>query len=215
MIAARGREPRDDLITHLVESEIDGAPIPDDEIVEMCNLVLGGGVDTTTALLGHAFHYLDEHPEVRPRLLEDSSFMSTAIEEWLRYFSPTQALARTATRDVEVGGQLVKEGERVLVCWAAANHDPESFDRHDEIVLDRFPNRHAAFGLGAHRCLGSNVTRAETAIVLEEVLRRVPDYRLVPGAAVRYDDIGVVNGWAGMPATFTPGHRVGNGTLSG
>jgi cytochrome P450 len=215
VIAERKREPRDDLITRLVQAEIEGAPIPDDEIVEICSLVLGGGVDTTTGLIGHALNYLDQHPEVRPRLHDDPAFMASAVEEWLRYYSPTQALARTATRDVEVGGQLVKEGERVLICWAAANHDPDAFDRHDEIVLERFPNRHAAFGLGAHRCLGSNFTRAEITIVLEEVLRRMPDYKLVPGGAVHYEDIGTVNGWARMPATFTPGPRVGDGTLPG
>jgi cytochrome P450 len=215
VIADRKQEPRDDLITRLVEAEIDGAPIPDDEIVEMCNLVLAGGVDTTTGLIGHALHYLDQHPEVRPRLLDDPAFMASAVEEWLRYYSPTQALARTANRDVAVGGRLVKQGERVLMCWAAANHDPAAFDDHDQIVLDRFPNRHAAFGLGAHRCLGSNFTRAEITIVLEEVLRRLPDYRLVPGAAAPYEDIGTVNGWARMPATFTPGTRVGDGRFPG
>jgi cytochrome P450 len=105
----------------------------------------------------------------------------------------------------------VREGERLLLCWASANHDPDAFELPNEIRLDRFPNRHAAFGLGAHRCLGSNFARAETAIVLEEVLRRMPDYRL--DDTQRYQSIGIVNGWVRMPATFTPGAPVSDGQL--
>jgi cytochrome P450 len=96
----------------------------------------------------------------------------------------------------------------VLICWAGANRDDTVFDRADEVLVDRFPNRHAAFGLGAHRCLGSNFTRAEFTIVIGQVLRRIPDYELTDGA-VRYESIGVVNGWHHLPARFSPAAKVG------
>jgi cytochrome P450 len=207
-IPERRRAPRDDLLSRLTQAEIDGELLSDETIVEISNLVLGGGLDTTTALIGHAITYLNEHPDLRKRLLDEQDALALFCEELLRYYSPTQALARTATTDVEVGGQTIRAGERVLICWAGANRDDTVFDRADEVLVDRFPNRHAAFGLGAHRCLGSNFTRAEFTIVMERVLRRMPDYELTDGA-VRYESIGVVNGWHRLPARFSPGAKVG------
>jgi cytochrome P450 len=208
VIPERRRAPRDDLLSRLTQADIDGELLSDDTIVEISNLVLGGGVDTTTGLIGHAITYLNDHKDLRPRLLDQEGALPLLCEELLRHHSPTQALARTATTDVEIGGQMIRAGERVLICWAGANHDDTVFDQPDEVVVDRFPNRHAAFGLGAHRCLGSNFTRAEFAIVIEQVLRRMPDYQLTDGA-VRYESIGVVNGWHRLPAQFTPGATVG------
>lgn len=209
VIQERKRDPREDLITYLVQAKIDGHPIPDSEVLEICHLVIAGGVDTTTALVADAFDYLDRNREARRRLIEDPALILSASEEFLRYFSPVQLLARTATKDVEIGGQQIHAGERVAVCWAAANHDEGTFERPEEIVLDRFPNRHAAFGLGAHRCLGSTFARVEIEIMLGEVLRRMPDYELVRDGLEKYESIGIVNGYVKMPARFTAARRMG------
>jgi cytochrome P450 len=207
IIEERRQEPRDDLISRLTQARVHDAPLDDDTIVEICDLVLGGGVDTTTALIGHAFEFLDRHPEVRSQLVDDEDLMDSFCEEILRFHAPTQALARTATQDVVVGGVHIKAGDRVLMSWASANHDPAVFDRPDEVVIDRPANRHTSFGLGAHRCIGSSIARAEFQIVVREVLRRMPDYRLAREEVVQYQSIGIINGWHRMPARFTPGVR--------
>lgn len=207
-VADRRTNPRDDLLTYFTQVEVEGERLPDDVILEICTLILGGGVDTTTALMGHAIDHLGHDHEARARIVADRDLVPLYCEELLRHSSPVQALARTATTDVTVAEQRVAAGERVLICWAAANRDPAVFERPDDIVVDRFPNRHAAFGLGAHRCLGSNFARAEFAAMLNRVLDRLPDYELLDGAE-RYESIGAVNGWHRLPASFTPGPRVG------
>jgi cytochrome P450 len=204
----RRRKPGDDIISHLIGARIDGQPIPDAMLTEICSLIVHGGVDTTTSLLAHTLEYLERSPADRRRLIGDPSLIFSAGEEFLRYYCPVQMLARTATRDVELGGQLIRAGERIGLWWAAANHDPAVFEHPERIILDRFPNRHAAFGLGIHRCLGSNFARAQYAIVLEEVLRRMPDYHLNREQAEHYESIGTVNGYVKMPARFTPGTRL-------
>jgi cytochrome P450 len=207
-IEERRRSPKDDIISYLVAARIDGEPIDYDDLVSTVHLLLTGGIDTTTALFGSAIDYLDRNRAARQFLLDDLGRIQFACEEFLRYFPPAHGLARTATRDVEVGGQLIPAGDRVLLCWAGANWDPEVFQDPDEIVLDRFPNRHAAFGIGAHRCIGSNFARADFGIMLEQVLRRTPDYQLVRDDVEKYESIGVTNGWAKMPGRFTPGTRI-------
>jgi cytochrome P450 len=207
-VTERRVQPRDDLLTHFTQVEVDGEQLSDEVILEICTLILGGGVDTTTALLGHAVNHLGHDLAARARIVADSDLIPLYCEELLRYHTPTQALARTATRDTVIGDQPVSEGERVLICWAGANRDPDAFDRPDELVIDRFPNRHAAFGLGGHRCLGSNFARAEFTAMLSRVLDRMPDYELADGAE-RYESIGVVNGWHRLPARFAPGSRTG------
>jgi cytochrome P450 len=209
----RRRSPGGDLISRLTDVEVDGRLLSTEEIVGILITTLGGGVDTTTALIANSLAYLDEHPEHRPRLVADSDLMDSFGEEMLRYYSPVQGFGRTATRDVMVGDQMIAKGERVWISWAGANQDPAHFDRSDEIVLDRFPNRHTAFGVGAHRCVGSHLARAEFVVVMSEVLQRMPDYELVDGA-IRYDSLGTVNGYHRLPARFTPGARRGSGRLS-
>ncbi|SHN17444.1 cytochrome P450 [Cryptosporangium aurantiacum] len=203
-IVERRAAPADDLISHLVRSEIDGRPLTDERLMEVITLVILGGVDTTGSLIGNALHWLQHHPEQRERLRVDPSLLPAATEEFLRFFSPVPGLARTATTDCVIGGQTIAAGDRLFLSWSSANHDEDAFDAPGEVRLDRTPNRHQSFGLGIHRCLGSNVARLEFRVVLEEVLRRLPDYVIDVEAATPYSSIGVVNGWVSLPATFTP-----------
>jgi len=207
-IAERRLRPRDDFLSTLVQIDIEGRRLTDDEVTSILITTLGGGIDTTTALIANALVYLHHHPEHRARLARDESFMASFCEEMLRYYSPVQGFARTVTTDTDLGGCALRRGDRVFLSWAAANHDPLVFDRPEEIIPERFPNRHTSFGVGAHRCVGSTLARAEFGVVLREVLLRMPDYSLADGA-VRYSNIGTANGWHRLPARFTPGRRVG------
>jgi cytochrome P450 len=209
-VVARREEQQDDLISLFVTMDVDGAKLSDETVIGMCNLIIAGGNDTTTSLLANAFAWLSAHPEQKQWLIEDPARIGPAGEEFLRFYTPTQALARTVTTDVEIGGHRLTRGDRVLMSFASANRDPEVFDRPEEIVLDRWPNKHQAFGLGLHRCLGSNLTRVEFRVVLEEVLRRLPDFVVDLDGSHAYQTIGIVNGWIDMPATFTPGPREGS-----
>jgi cytochrome P450 len=207
----RRDDPQDDLLSAIATyRDSNGELLPEHRITEFCSLIIGGGNDTTTSLLAQAFIWLSEHPDQRDWLREDPARIKGACEEFLRYFTPTQALARTIRKPVDIGGYELQPGDRVLLSFASANLDPEEFENPDEIVLDRFPNRHQAFGLGLHRCLGSNFTRMEFSVVLEEVLKRLPDFVVDRSASEAYESIGIVNGWATMPATFTPGTRQGS-----
>ena len=207
LIARRRVEPADDVITYLTKADDDGEPLTDEVIGKICDLIMAGGFDTTTASTTAALHHLHEHPADRQRLIDDPQLLPSAVEEFLRYFCPTQALARTVTTETQLAGETLEPGDRLLLSWASANHDESVFERPDEIVLERFPNRHLAFGVGAHRCLGSHVARAEITAMLQAVLTRIPDYEIDVAAAERYTTIGIVNGWISMPATFTPGER--------
>ncbi len=206
----RRKEPRDDLLTAIAQHRQNGDLLSEETIAAFCSLIIGGGNDTTTSLLASAFSYLSEHPDQRAWLQEDLGRLDNACEEFLRYFTPTQALARTVRRPVEIGGAALSPGDRVLLSFASANLDPAEFERPDEVVLDRFPNRHQAFGLGLHRCLGSNFTRMEFRVVMQTVLTRMPDFTVDATRSKRYESIGIVNGFASMPATFTPGPKQGS-----
>ena len=145
----------------------------------------------------------------RARLVDDADLLNLATEEFLRHFTPAQGGGRTITQDCEVAGFEFSEGDRVFLSYAMCNHDPSVFPDPDDIVLDRFPNPHAAFGLGVHRCIGSNLARLGFKHMLREVLRRMPDYRVDRAGRVQYESIGVINGYQHLPATFTPGEREG------
>jgi cytochrome P450 len=205
----RRRHPGDDVTSLLVSLERSGGPLTDEDIGGIMWNLVAGGIDTTTALTGWALHHLGTHPEDRQRLVDEPLLVPSAIEEFLRFYSPSETLTRTAARDVELGGQQIRAGDRVWISWVSANHDQGTFERADEIVIDRSPNRHLAFGLGAHRCIGANLARAETAVMLHEVLRRIPDYVLDEERFRPYPGNPLMTGVVTMPATFTPGPRVG------
>jgi cytochrome P450 len=208
-VQIRKAEPRPGMITALLNAKVMGEFLPDDGIIGTVTLLIGGGFDTTTSLLGGALEWLDSHPDERSRLVDDARYLDLATEEFLRYFTPAQGGGRTITQDCEVAGFEFSEGDRMFLSYAMCNHDPASFPNPDEIVLDRFPNPHAAFGLGVHRCIGSNLARLDFKYMLREALRRMPDYRIDHAGTEQYESIGTINGFKHLPATFTPGRREG------
>ena len=211
-VAAIREQPRPGLIDALVRMRVDGEPAPDMEILGMLMLLIGGGFDTTTALTAHSLEWLSQHPDERERLSrERAALLDPATEEFLRFFTPAPGDGRTVAEDIEIDGVPLKEGERLWLSWAMANRDPRVFDRPNELVMDRTGNRHFSFGLGVHRCIGSNVARTVFKSMLTGVLDRMPDYRCDPAGAVHYQTIGVIQGMQHLPATFTPGHRTGPG----
>jgi cytochrome P450 len=133
--------------------------------------------------------------------------MVAAMEEFLRFEAPQVALARTAMVDAVVGGKQIKAGDKLLLMWASGNRDAEAFENPDTLQLDRFPNRHMTFGLGAHRCLGSNLARRQIEITLNGVLQRMPDYEIDMDAATRPETVGIVYGMFDLPGKFSPGIR--------
>ncbi len=211
-VAEIRQTPRPGLIDALVRTRIDGQPAPDTEIMGMLMLLIGGGFDTTTALTAHALEWLSQHPDERERLSRDrDTLLDPATEEFLRYFTPAPGDGRTVAEDIEVDGVVLKEGERLWLSWAMANRDPELFQNPDDVVLDRKGNRHFSFGLGVHRCIGSNVARTVFKSMLTAVLDRMPDFQCDPAGTVHYETIGVIQGMQHLPATFTPGPRLGPG----
>lgn len=174
--------------------------------------VIGGGFDTTTALTAHALEWLGQHRDDRIRLsTERATLLDPATEEFLRFFTPAPGDGRTFSEDVVVEGRQFKQYERLWLSWAMANRDPSVFDEPNEVVLDRKGNRHFSFGIGVHRCVGSNVARTVFKSMVTAVLDRMPDYVCEPEGTVHYDTIGVIQGMRNLPATFTPGARLGPG----
>jgi cytochrome P450 len=200
---------RPGMIRALIEADVAGRPLPDAGIISTIFLLIGGGFDTTTSLLASSLGWLDDHVGERRRLLEEPGLINTATEEFLRFYTPAQGGGRTITQDCEAAGHRFSERDRIFLSYAMCNHDPDVFPDPDEIVLDRFPNRHAAFGLGVHRCIGSNIARVGFKTLLREVLRRLPDYRIDRDGVVQYESIGIINGYKHLPATFTPGRPEG------
>ncbi|MGY2010270.1 cytochrome P450 [Nocardia gipuzkoensis] len=204
--------PRPGLIHAVASAPVNGEPLPDMEILGMLSLLIGGGFDTTTALTAHALEWLSEHPGERETLSRERDLLlDSATEEFLRYYTPAPGDARTIAQDCEVAGTSFKEGDRVWLSWAMANRDPAVFDNPEELILDRKGNRHYSFGLGIHRCIGSNVARTVFKRMLVAVLDRMPDFRCIPEKTVHYDTIAVIQGMRHLPTEFTPGPRLGPG----
>ncbi len=206
-IAAKRAHPANDLMSYFISQQVDGHPLSDQRVLEMVSLVIAGGVDTTTSLTGQALMWLHDKPEVRAMLVDDPDALELATEEFLRFFCPVTTLARTVVKDTELGGQQLHPGERIMLPWYAANRDPDVFPDPDDVVLDRYPNRHTSFGLGIHRCAGSNLARVSFRSLLTTILRRMPDYVIDSSRAKFYPAIGTNTGWSKLPATFTPGTR--------
>jgi hypothetical protein len=184
-VARRKSEPGDDLLSELLHSEFDGAPVEESVVLGVAALVLIAGVDTTWSAIGSSLWHLAAHPVDRRRLVDDPASLPVAIEELLRAYSPV-TMARVVTGDVEFGGCPMAAGDKVLMNFPAANRDPAMFDDADTVVLDRQFNRHVAFGAGIHRCAGSNLARMELRVALEEWLAHIPQFELAPGDTVTW-----------------------------
>jgi hypothetical protein len=177
--------PRDDLTSFLMNVEVDGEKLADQHVFGTMLLILAAGIDTTWSAIGAALWHLARHEDDRRRLVEDPGLVDVAIEELLRAYAPV-TMARLVKEDFDFGGCAMKKDDWVLLSFPAANRDPAAFDRADEVVLDREVNRHLAFGLGIHRCVGSNLARMELRVALECFLARHPTFHLADPGAVTW-----------------------------
>jgi cytochrome P450 len=207
--AARRAAPGDDLLSALVRMDVDGRPLTDDELRSVLWNVVGGGLDTTTSLTALSLLHLGEHPDLRAQLVERPELLPTATDEFLRFFSVNETLTRTVARDAELGGHRLARGDHLMLSWLSANRDAAVFERPDEVVLDRAPNPHLAFGVGRHRCIGMHLARTLFQVLMGEVLARIPDYAVDRDATQLYAGNPELNGVVRMPVTFTPGPRLG------
>lgn len=200
-IAARRQRPTDDLISSLINARgKDGQPLDDAHVLGSLRLLLIAGIDTTWSAIGASLWHLARTPADRERLVKEPQLMPTAIEELLRVYSPV-TMAREVMKETTIAGCPVRPGNMVLLSFPAANRDPAAFPDAEKVVLDRKSNPHAAFGLGIHRCVGSNLARMEMTVALQEWLKRIPDFRLDPAGKVTWSE-GTVRGPRQLPILF-------------
>lgn len=210
LVKERRANPKNDVASALTQGQILGSPVTDEEAATILNGLTFAATDTTTSTTLHALRWLSANPDERARLAAEPQRIRGAIEEFLRYFSPFFGVARTVAEDTTLAGQQLNEGDRVLLTYAAANRDGRIFEDPDTVKLDRANAAdHVAFGSGPHRCLGAPLARLELQIMLERVLERMPDFHVVEDEVVEYPLKSQINGIDTLPATFTPGPRVG------
>jgi cytochrome P450 len=199
-IADHIARPRKDLTSFLIEAEIDGSKLSTEHIRGSMILLMIAGIDTTWSAIGASLWHLAQRPGDRRRLATEPGLMDTAVEELLRAYAPV-TMARLVAKDFDFHGHPFKEGDWLLLPFPAANRDPAAFENPGQVRLDRARNRHAAFGLGRHRCLGSNLARMELRVALEEWLARYPDFELSDPSAVTWS-AGQVRGPRTLPLTI-------------
>jgi cytochrome P450 len=206
-IEHRRKHPTDDLISTLMNArDKDGQTLSDAHVLGSLRLLLIAGIDTTWSAIGSSLWHLAKTPADRDRLIAEPQLMPTAVEELLRAYSPV-TMAREVMKETVISGCPVKPGNMVLLSFPAANRDPAVFPDADKVVIDRKEKRHAAFGLGIHRCVGSNLARMEMTVALEEWLKRIPDFRLDPAGQVTWSE-GTVRGPRQLPMLFGARARV-------
>ena len=195
--------PRDDLTSYLLGAEMDGEQLSPEHVTRTIGLILIAGIDTTWSAIGASIWHLATHPDDRRRLVAEPELLPTAIEELLRAYAPV-TMARLVREDMDYQGCPMKADDWVLLPFPAANRDPRAFDRADEVVLDREVNRHAAFGLGIHRCAGSHLARMELRVALEVWLAAFADgFELADPGAVTWSG-GQVRGPRTLPVRILP-----------
>lgn len=206
MVQERRENPGDDITSTLIHTEVDLEDgkrlLTDEELYRMFFLLLIAGLHTTQGALAWAIIHLSKNPEQRRALIEDESLIPSTVEEILR-FEAAVTPGRRATRDVELGGVQIKEGDQLILMLCSANRDPEEFEDATDLQVERHPNRHLSFGAGPHRCLGSHLARVELRMALEELHRRIPDYELVENDPPILH-ASQVRGCMRLPITFTP-----------
>ncbi|WP_102141579.1 cytochrome P450 [Mycobacterium hubeiense] len=208
IIAKRRAEPTEDLFSILVNAEVEGQRMSDDEIVFETLLILIGGDETTRHTLSGGTEQVLRHRDQWERLVADQSLLPGAIEEMLRWTSPVKNMCRTLTADTEFHGTALKEGEKIMLMFESANFDESVFENPDAFHIDRDPNSHMAFGFGTHFCLGNQLARLELRLMLTKVLARLPDLRLADESALPLRPANFVSGLESMPVVFTPTKRV-------
>ena len=201
MIADRRKHPRDDLTGALLAAEIDGDRLDDREIIGFLFLMVVAGNETTTKLLGNALYWLWRNPSERDRLRADPALVPRWVEETLRYDNSTQALARLVVQDVELHGQKLRAGDRVVLLVGAGNRDERVFPDADRFDLLRDTSASLAFGQGVHFCLGASLARLEGRVALEEIWKRIPHYEIDPAGLVRVHSVNV-RGFSALPIGF-------------
>jgi cytochrome P450 len=198
--------PNDSLLSAVAQMRgEDGEYLDDTAMRGVCTTLIVGGFDTNTALVSNILWHLELRPDLRRRLIDEPDLIDSAIDEYLRYFTPAQGLGRTVLRPTSLGPVELEEFDRVFLSWAGANRDPNQFPDPDEVLLDRSPNLHLAFGFGVHRCIGRHFAKMFAVETVSEFLHRIPDYRIDHARAEKFPSVGVINGWLAMPATFPPG----------
>lgn len=207
IVEQRRAEPRDDLISGLVAAEIDGEHLTEQEVLAFISLLLVAGNETTTNLIGNAIMTFLDHPQEFERLRADMTLLPSAIEEVLRYRSPVQAMFRVVAQDIELGGQMLHEGQWVIAGIGSANRDESKFKNGNTFDITRTPNPHIAFGFGIHHCLGAPLARLESRVALRIIIERLHNMKranrkpLEPAAGF------IINGVKTLPLTFTPALR--------
>lgn len=206
LIQERRKDPREDVLTVLVHTEVDGQSLNDGEIFLMFLLLIIAGNETTRNAASGGMLALMDNPDERRKLQQDPDIMPLAVEEFVRWTSPVMHFERTATKDVEVGGQLIKEGQEVTLWYPSANRDEDVFgESAGRFIVDRKPNEHIAFGKGEHFCLGANLARFELRVLFEELMARIPEMELA-GEPERLRS-NFIGGIKRMPVRYTPGPR--------
>jgi len=203
-IAKRRAEPTDDLFSILVNSEVEGQRMDDQEILMETLLILIGGDETTRHTLSGGAEQLLRHRDQWSRLVADADLVPGAIEEMLRWTSPVKNMARTLMRDIEFHGTQLRKGEKMLLMFESANFDESVFGDPESFSVDRNPNSHLAFGFGTHFCLGNQLARLELSTMLRKLLERLPDLRLADESALPLRPANFVSGVEKMPVVFTP-----------
>ena len=205
LINARREDPQDDLISIWATTEVDGRLWTDGEIITECLLLLDGGAETTRTVIGSVIRELALRPEQREILVNDPSILGqTAVEEFIRWVTPILNMRRTATRDLNFRGKDIKKGDQILLMYASANRDEAMFEDPETFDVNRTHNHHVAFGFGTHFCLGSSLARIEIRVMFEELLRRIPDWRLKPGAESKILGATFTRAYDRVEIEFTP-----------
>jgi cytochrome P450 family 142 subfamily A polypeptide 1 len=208
LINARRASPQDDLISIWATTEVDGRLWTDAEIISECLLLLDGGAETTRTVIGAVIRELALRPDQRAILIDDPSILGqTAVEEFIRWVTPILNMRRTATKDLEFRGKNIKKGDQLLLMYASANRDESVFDDPDSFDVNRSHNHHVAFGFGTHFCLGSSLARIEIRVMFEELLRRIPDWRLTPGSESKILGATFTRAYDRVEIEFTPETR--------
>ncbi|MGY3555460.1 cytochrome P450 [Williamsia sp. R60] len=192
LVADRKAQPREDWVSRLFETRVDGEPMGESDVISVTMLLFMAGLETVATAMTWSFNFLARHDEYRQQLVEDLSYSAAAAEELLRYFSFTNN-ARTVIEDMEFAGVHMRKGDRVLLCNSLVSRDPEENERPDEVDFDRTVSRNAIFGMGPHRCLGSHLARLELKIAFEEWHEAIPDYHVTPGTELSMHGAGLMS----------------------